>query len=285
MGDEAEEIRDDLTPEENTEAEEITAEVEETESEEVDVSDEETEVTDGTDAVPIFTQQDLEDKLQRRLAREARKKSQSNEDLERVARELEMEREKNKLLELERQQRAKPSGPPNPDDFDGGEFDPAFRKAQEAHQAKLVEDTVAQKLAETQRLNAEKEADLALRKEIQDAQIAHYQRAAALKVADFEEREDRVRDHLGQRVHDVMVQACDNSEAVVLYLDKNPQEMDRLKRVVSSNNIKGFAELMLISHSLRPKRTSSKAPDPVQRLEGSTSAASKDPALKGVKFE
>jgi len=285
MGTEAENL-DQATPEEN-EIEEV--ETEEVETEETDeIEGEGGEEKGEDDTQPQDKQQDKTDWIQKRIARANRKVEKVEQEANAAKTELDVLREKNKLLELamqqSRKQQTQPDVAPNPDDFDGGEYDPAYKKAHESYVIKKAEEAAHQRYQENQNSALKQQQEAATRQELEQKQRGHYERALTLEVKDYDVAEDKVLEILGHDNVNHLINNFDDSHALVYHLGKNEKEAQRLADLIEANPIKGAAEIGRLSASLTLKPSKSIPPAPVEKLEGSSSYEGRK-MLKGAKFE
>jgi hypothetical protein len=185
---------------------------------------------------------------------------------------LEVERERNKLLQLALDQRngtTAVEGPPNPDDFDDGHVDPKYTKAFSAY---IQKDIIASSEA-TQREN---QATSAASSELETRQTAHYKRADELKVADFDDTEDKAILILGKEVTNQIISASDKSPELLYWLGKNPGEAEVIANLIRINPVKGVLKIGALEARLksRPKAKTVTAPNPDEELRGATLGSS-----------
>lgn len=290
MGTEAEQDLEPITSEEN-EIEEVEAE--EVETDEIESDAEGDEEIEETQPQKTFTQQELNEIVQKRLAKLNKKKGDEPDD--KTKGELELERERNKLLTLAMQQatqgkQQQSDAAPDPDKFDGGEYDPEYRKQYEAYLMKKSEGHVQQLLSKERENDQRQRQQEAQARELETAQRAHYERALTLEVKDYDKHEDRVIEALGPEAFNVIIQSFDDSHALANYLGTpaNQAKLDKLNDLVkegsSTSTAKALAELGRISASLAVNSKSKPAPNPVEPLNGN-SGKSINPMIRGAKFE
>lgn len=286
MGTEAEQ---DLEPITSEEIEEV--ETEEVEAEEIEADESGDEENQETQPEKTFTQHELNEILQKRLAKLNKKKGAEPDD--ETKSQIELERERNKLLTLALEQaRGNKSKQedvaPDPDKFDGGEYDPEYRKQLDAFQVKRNQEEVRRLLREERDQEANKLAQEAQSKQLEESQRSHYKRALTLEVKDYDEAEDKVIDALGSEAANVIIQSFDDSHALMYHLGKNPDKLHKLDQLVkdgsSTATAKALAELGRISASLAVNPKSKPAPNPVEPLNGSVGNKN-NPMLSGAKFE
>ena len=273
MGNEAENL-DQITPE-PIETEDV--EVVEIEGEEK-AKDEETQ--------PQFTQQQLDEIVSKRVNKLNRKVDESKTAVDKTGEELALARERIKLLELARQQAipVKSNKAPDPDDFDGGEYDPNFKKKQEEYNQYLIDQRVEAKFAESTKKAQDEALNSNRAKELEGRQRKHYQLANELEIKNYAESEDKALDALGNETVNHIIENFDDSPAILNYLGLNDVKAKQLAELIKTHPIKAVAEIGRISKSLEVKSKSTNAPDPVENLEGSSSFASKRSTLKGATF-
>jgi len=288
MGTEAEQDLEPITSEEK-EIEEV--ETEEVETDEIESDAEGDEEIEETQPQKTFTQQELNEIVQKRLAKLNKKKDVEPDDDTKS--QLELERERNKLLTLAMQQatqgkQQQSDAAPDPDKFDGGEYDPEYRKQYEAYLLKKSEGHVQQLLSKERENDQRQRQQEAQARELETAQRAHYERANTLEVKDYETAEDKVIEALGSEAANVIIQSFEDSHALMYHLGKNPDKLQRLDDLVksgtSTSTAKALAELGRISASLAVNSKSKPAPNPVEPLNGN-SGKSINPMLRGAKFE
>ncbi len=188
--------------------------------------------------------------------------------------ELAVERERNRLLQLalnQQQQQNQPvDGPPDPNDFDDGIADAGYVTAFQNHIAKGVR---AEMQTQHQTTQVQTRNDDAL----QARQVAHYKKADALKVKDYDDTEDAAIAILGQDVTNQLITASDKSPEVLYYLGKNPDAAKDIKALIESNPVKGVLKLGALEARLksRPKAKQRNAPDPDGELSGGGSGKRK----------
>lgn len=257
MGDEAEDQAIDL------EVEQVEEEIPEGAPEaEANAEAEDIEVVLEGDA-PLFTQSDVNDIVAKRVARLNKKGEGSDE----VAEALRLKEEENKLLKLALEQKRE-TGPPKPDDFDGGEFDPGYIKAKEEHQERLIQEQVNRQVQEALKATQSQQGQAAQAQDLEAETIKHYQRAADLKAKDYEAREDIAIDALGSDAARQIMANFEDSPAILYYLGTNPDQAHSIASLLKRNPVKAVAQIGRLSARLQIKPKSSKAPEPEETLEG-----------------
>lgn len=278
----SEENLDELQTEE-VEQEQATDEVEELdqeqESDETGESEEETQ--------PQFTQQQLDEIVQKRVKKLNGKVETSTTEAEKAREELELEREKNRLLQLAMEQNRQPkekSAEPKPEDFDQGEWDPEYKKAVREYQDKLIDERVAAKLQETNEAKEQERLKQQQQQELATRQQDHYKRSLNLGVTDYTDAEDKALEVLGNGNVNHIISNFDDSEVLLYHLGKNPDRAAKIGSMIKSNPIRAVAEIGRLSAELAVKPNKKPAPNPVDPLEGS-GGQSRSKFLEGAKFE
>lgn len=196
--------------------------------------------------------------------------------------ELEIERERNRLLQLALDEQSAPvDGPPDPNDFDDGTNDAEYIKANNSHIAKSVRADV---LKEQQTMHTQTEVD----GQLKARQIAHYQKADTLKVKDYDDTEDAAIAILGQAVTNQVISASEKSPELLYYLGKNPEVAKTLAEELKTNVVKGVLRIGRLEARLvaRPKAKQKPAPDPDGELSGGGTGSPRGKrGPKGATFE
>lgn len=183
---------------------------------------------------------------------------------------LEVEKERNRLLQLAIDQRDDAPEIPDPNDFDDGAADPKYISALQAHITKGVrEDLEKSQVAQPAPQRAP---------DLEAKQVDHYKRAYALKVRDYDDTEDKAVAILGQDVAKQVIASSEKSPQVLYYLGKNPERAEEISELIKTDPVKGILEIGRLEARLtvKPKAPSDPAPDPDTELEGSTSPAAND---------
>lgn len=180
------------------------------------------------------------------------------------------------------------TGPPQPDQFDEGEYDPAYIQAREQFTAdstaKLVRETInstfqehltANDTAATQRVQADAK---------QQRQIKHYEQAMKLDAPDYEDAEVAVIDQLGIGVVEEIIEREPNSAAMIYFLQKNPDRAKALKKALGHSAYEGVIAISDLRRHIKPATKSSTAPTPTDKVESSRSASSEG-GPKGATYE
>lgn len=159
---------------------------------------------------------------------------------------------------------------PNPDDYDGGPSDQEYIDAVIAYQDKVTEAKVAAGIQQAQQQATVTSAQEAAAQKLEKLQAAHYERAAKLKVKDYEATEDKAIEIFGHEHVNHLVANLENSEVALYYFGKNPEVAQKYSDMLKREPIKGLIEIgrLLAKIKVKPKRES--APDPDIELEGGT---------------
>lgn len=261
--------QDDDQPEEETEGSKTEEEIE-------------TEIfLDGDDG--SHPPQDEQRGIRKRINKLNAKIAKAETGASQTSAELEVERERNRLLQLalDSQNGNKPDGPPDPNDFDDGVTDPAFIAAYQEHIAKGVESKVMQQGEKRTKSEAEQ-------RQLNDRQVAHYKKADTLGVKDYDDTEDKAIAILGQETVNQLISKSDKSPEMLYFLGKNPDTAEELAGLIKSDPVKGVLRLGALEARLkaRPKANVRNAPDPDGELSGGgPGAARQQRGPKGARFE
>lgn len=170
------------------------------------------------------------------------------------------------LLKLQLQQRdeelarlkAAQKGPPKRSDY---ESDEAFEQAREKHARAQTEALVVDVLKKHVPAAAAgpAEDDPENDPELQ----AHYDRAAKLRAADFDEREDKVIEAIGAKAARQIIKQYPNSEALVYALGGNPEKLAELASGLKKDPVRAVINLTQYAATLKLQpRKKAPAPDP-----------------------
>ena len=196
---------------------------------------------------------------------------------------LEVEKQRNKLLQLAVDQ-ARAGGaqttPKVPDtlDYEDGAGDPRYQAALHEYNQGLIDTAVNKRLASAQQ-NATTRHDIAEDdRELERRQTSHYQRADKLGVKDYAETEDLAIEALGRDNVNHLIRATDNSEALLYYLGKHPEKATHFADLIERSPVKAVFELGTLAAGLKiqPRANQNPAPDPDKDLEGATPTSTSD---------
>ena len=268
MSEEAIATQDDIQDELEGEELENELELENESDDEVKTDDEFEVVYEGEDEPSSKTTVPLTSYLKRVAKLTGKVKAVSSEAEERIAaaeRKAEMLNEELKLYQLKQQ--GKPQTRPKAEDFDTDElYDAALDEYYEAKfDAKVNEKLTTQ--VQTQQTQA---SQVQNEKKLETALTEHYNRAATLKVPDYDETEDRAIEILGNDVAKHIMANSSKSQELMYFLGKEVNEAKALyyKNLIAENPVRGLMELGGLADKLKAKPKRSTAPDPETRLNG-----------------
>jgi hypothetical protein len=259
-------LREELEAEGKTE-DEIQAAIDGQAGDEIEI------VREGTQPQKEFTQKQVDDIVSKRVKRLNKKSDATGEAAAATNTELEIEREKTKLLQLalEQAKQAKQVAPtmPNPEDFDEGTADPKYQEKVTAYNETIIAAEVAKQVTQATTQTADVINLNARNDQLQKKQRKHYERAADIGVKDYEATEDAALEVLGNEVANHLIDNFDDSHIIMYYLGKNPDEAKRISNLLKTSPIKGVAELGRLSGELKvkPKKVDP-APDPDEEIKG-----------------
>lgn len=183
-------------------------------------------------------------------------------------REAEMLREENKLLRLQAQA-GSPTSKPDEDDFETtAEYDAAQDEYDNVRIAKIAQEQAARIIQNNQAQTTQANNDTAL-----EAQLsAHYEKANALKMPNYEELEDKAIDVLGTELSKVIMANTDKSHLIMAHLGANPGKAEELVEMVKTNPVGALVKAVEIGSSLSVKPKNN-APDPETKVEPGAAAS------------
>jgi hypothetical protein len=158
------------------------------------------------------------------------------------------------------------------------EFDP------DVFEQKLLEWNGKKQSAERQKQAAEEE-QRALQESYKQRLSKYETGKASLKVKDFDEAEDVVKDTLSVIQQGIIIQAAENPELVVLALGRNPKKAKEIAAI--KDPIQCTAALIRLEAQLKvTTKKKSQVPPPEKTLKGSGSlSASTDRTLERLRSE
>ena len=261
------------TEEEVIVEEEVTEELEDQEeasegsegTEETETDDEETEIVlEGDDGSQPVDQNNLG--IRKRINKLNAKVNDANDGRDTANSELAAKIEENKLLRLaldQQKEPAKPSGPPDPLDFDDGARDKKYIAALDEYTDKRIQAAVASSVPKSE---PKTNSDLVAK------QTQHYEAADALGISDYEAIEDVAVGILVKETVNQLISQASNSPLILYHLGKNPEKAERIAELVKANPIKGVMELGALAANLKATKVKrNQAPDPDNPLSGGKS--------------
>lgn len=160
------------------------------------------------------------------------------------------------------------SGPPNPNDFDGGVYDPEYTKSLNAYNEKVIEERIAKQLNESQQRTYHEQSQQSQEAETEKALMDHYDRAYKLGVKDYDEAEDAAIEILGEENFKHLARHLDDSEVFAYYIGKNPDVGEKYAEMLRTKPIKALAEIGRLLAQIKRKPKGEPLPDPDEELEG-----------------
>lgn len=256
--------------------EEIAKEVKKTEVGENDV------VLEGTQ--PLFDQQSVNSIVQGRVKKLNAKLSDATDQVSTKDTELVQSQEKYKILQIAYDQ-LRDNVPakvvePNPDDFDLGYEDPAFRQKQQEFTKVKIQEEVQRQVTQSTQSQADNNAVRAKSQKLERRQNQHYVRADEMGVKDYDATEDKAIAILGMERTNQLIEHFDEAHKLLYYFGKNEAAANNFKSVIDNDLLKGVAEIGRLQASLVVKPRTSNVPDPDNELVGgNTPGENKDKKL------
>ena len=213
------------------------------------------------------------------------KKREAESATEEYRLKYEAELEKNRILNESWNPAPAMLQAPDPDEFDGGEYDPDYKVKRDAYEngryaaisAKQVQEQQARFIQESQN----RERDEIVRK----AQEKHYGKVESLKIKGYAEAEDKVIASLGHDTVNVLIQKFKDPHVLFYYMGKNPDEMAHSAGLAKSDPLQFVIHMAQLEKELQVKHKSSNAPNPDEPLEGGTPAKNSEAKLERLRVE
>ena len=179
--------------------------------------------------------------------------------------------EKNKILEIALQQARENQAtltPPDPSQFDEGANDPKFHEKNNAYNEARINQAVEKAVQASSRTVSDNSNVNIKAHELEKAQFKHYERATEIGAKDYSETEDKAIEILGNENVNHIIENFPDSQFLLYYLGKNPQEAERLSSLIRDKPIQGVAEIGRLSSELKVKTKTVTSPNPDAEIEG-----------------
>ena len=224
----------------------------------------------GGDAPRTMTQAEVDSFVQRRLGRQQRKHGAETDALQA---ELEKVRNENNLYRVALEQRGH-AGPPDPDQFADGEYDPAYQRAAAQHQERQLGSLVDQRVEATLAAQAQRQQQDAEARRLEEGQRAHYRKAATLGVDDYEQAEDAVIAAIGDAaVTEIAARDPDNAHTLFYTLGKSPEKLREFASKFKADPVAGLLYAGALSRDAVVRPSTPPVPEPEEALEGGGNSA------------
>jgi hypothetical protein len=209
--------------------------------------------------------------IRKRINKLNARNAEANERTEVANQENAVLAEKNKILEIALQQARENntvSSPPNPSDFEDGTSDPKFQEKQNVYNQEVIQREVNKQVQASSKTVSDND-NLGLKAhELEKKQLKHYERAVEIGAKDYSETEDKAIEILGNENVNHIIDNFPDSQFLLYYLGKNPQEAERISLLIRDRPIQGVAEIGRLSSELKVKTKTVTTPNPDVEIEG-----------------
>lgn len=273
------------TEEESTEA---SAGDDTTEGAETSEQDQEFEVvleSIGSQPKPAKTQTTIS--VTKRISKLNAKVDSAQQGEERASNELLLANERNRLLQIQLEQRNETQSQPvmpNVDDFDGGVHDPEYVKKIQEYQDSRVQNEITRQVQEATKQTVQTGRQTVQSQELERKQVKHYQRANEIGTKDYAEVEDEAIAILGNGTVNQIINNFDDSHVLLYYLGKNPDKAQAIADKIQTNPIQGVAELGALRSQLKIKPKTKITPNPDTPLSGGSPNKTNDSDAQAMKL-
>ena len=206
----------------------------------------------------------------------------ANDDLKKANDRITQLEDQNKIRNLADQKKVDvtdPNGPPDPDKFDAGEYDPEYRKQlnayQDARQDARMDERFTKKVKEVEGTARERQAQNATDYALEQKQEVHYERAAQMGATDYYDTEDKVITVLGKPAVNTIIKSIPNAHTILYYLGKNPKKADEITESLKADPVTGINDIAVLGTKLKLNKITKHVRDPDKELEGGTPASPK----------
>lgn len=209
--------------------------------------------------------------IRKRINKLNARNAESNERADVANQENVVLSEKNKILEIALQQardNQATAQPPSPSDFEDGISDPKFQEKQNAYTQEVIQREVNKQVqASSRTVSDNSNLDLKAH-ELEKKQLKHYERATEIGAKDYSETEDKAIEILGNEITNHIIDNFGDSQFLLYYMGKNPQEAERIALLIRDKPIQGIAEIGRLSSELKVKTKTVTTPNPDVEIEG-----------------
>ncbi len=190
------------------------------------------------------------------------------------------------LSQVQTQPPAQPLAVPNPEEFDGGAYDPAYIKAAQEYNSRFIAGEIQKGIAQATQQTSQTGVDQATARDLERQQVGHYERAAKLNVKDYEETEDKAIAIFGTEKTNHLIANLDKSELALYYFGKNEKQAEKFSDMLDKQPIKALLEMGALLAEIKVKKGGkSNPPDPDEELSGGSSLKPTKRGPKGATFE
>lgn len=195
--------------------------------------------------------------------------AKANAELDAKDRELQLVKQ---LLEQKGQ--GVKSGPPNPDDYDGGSYDPKYIQDINTFHANQAAFDANKRILQARAEDDQKKKVEDKKKQVEKSYESHYQRATdldkKLKNKDYDATEKAALDILDEAKADFIVEVFDQHSELIFYkLGKDPAKAKYFNELLDRNPGKAIRELAIFESKIkRVKRKKNNTPEPEKNAKG-----------------
>lgn len=224
--------------------------------------------------------------------RESASKDDTIADLQRQIDELKGKKPEEDLTTEKRDPKSEIK-PPNPDDFEYGEFDTKYREAYSEYQDKLVDAKVQSRLDAERKKDVEaRQADAAdAKRQELGAKLLEHEKAGIKEFDDFEDALSALEDiktPIAAETTEALLES-EHAHKILYHLGKNPKEaaemasQSPLKQAQYLGRLEAKFSAEAAAKSEKPKPKTSKAPEPPSRSRGANGQFQGDDATTDFK--
>ena len=220
---------------------------------------------------------DRVNRLNKKAANQKERGDTEQQRADQLQAKLDIAEERNKLNQIALEQAksggVQEKGMPNPDDFDAGSIDPAYLERKQAHDREEIAKLVDDRIADYEKATQQKKSHNEIERTFKSKQDAHYERADKLGARDYDETEKEAINLLGTEFVRDVISNFNDSETMLYWFGKNPDEAHRIKETFKANPVLGISELGVIRKDLKIIPSTETLPNPDEELKGSSSTA------------
>jgi hypothetical protein len=271
-----EENDEELSPEDNEDNDDSDPNAEEDDSDEED-SDDEGEYEIVLEGDSGLSDKELKtQKFHDRMNERNKQTSMAKESEGKANAELDAKNKENLLLRqlLDKQQgNDAPSGPPNPDNYDGGAFDNKYIADITAFHANQANINATKNIMVAREQDEQRKKVDEKKRVTEKFYESHYQRATdldkKLKKKDYDEKEKVALKVFGDAKSDFIVETFDNSEMIFYKLGQDEAKARYFSNLLDTSPGRALKEMGVFESKIKKvKRKINKTPDPETNARG-----------------
>lgn len=204
----------------------------------------------------------------------------ANEAEEKANSQLLQEMEKNRILQIQLEQRQEVQTQPvmpNVDDFGDGVADPEYVKKFQEYLTATNKIEISRQMQETNQHSVQSNRQNVQSQQLERKQVQHYEKANELGMKNYAEVEDKAIEILGTKTVNVIIDNFVGDSHILLgYLGVNTEQAQAIADKIQTNPIRGVAEIGALLSKLKVRPKTKITPNPDTPLAGGSPSGAND---------